>query len=174
MKENIILTLATEDDVEALVESKMDTALWCYDDLIPTDKEATRKEVTERLSSDWYKQYLIRLDNPERTVIGELHLHWYVKERESWELGYCISPEHCGHGYATEAANVALTYAFEDWKAHKVVAMCNEHNIASFKVMEKLGMVREGTFREEFYWQGRWVNQLFYSLLDSEYQKMRS
>lgn len=45
---------------------------------------------------------------------------------------------------------------------------------ASYKVMEKVGMVREGTFREEFYWQGRWVNQLFYSLLDSEYQKMRS
>lgn len=70
-----------------------------------------------------------------------------------------------------EAATIALKYAFEDWNAHKVVAMCNEFNIASSKVMERLGMVREGVFREELPWQDKWVDQFFYSILDSDYRK---
>jgi len=38
-------------------------------------------------------------------------------------------------------------------------------------VLEKLGMVREGVFREELPWQGKWVNQFFYSILDSDYRE---
>lgn len=77
---------------------------------------------------------VIKLNDSKRTPIGELHIHWYVKERESWEIGYCIFPEYRGHGYCVKAAKIALKYAFEDWNAHKVVAMCNEFNIASCKV----------------------------------------
>ncbi len=128
--------------------------------------------VTERISSDWYKQYLIKLNNTEKTTIGELHIHWYVKERESWEMGYSIFPEYQGQGYSIEAARIALKYAFEEWNAHKVVSMCNEFNIASYKVLEKIGMIREGVFREELHRQGKWVDQYFYCILDSEYQKM--
>lgn len=88
-------------------------------------------------------------------------------------IGRCIFPEYKRQRYCAEAAKLALKYAFEDWDAHKVVAMCNEYNIASFMVMEKLGMVREGIFREELPWHDKWVNQLFYCILDSEYRKMR-
>lgn len=171
MKERIKLSPATFDDVEFIVDIKTSESLWYFEDHIPSDKEAVRKNVIERFNSDWYKEYIIRLDDPERTPIGELHIHWYTKERESWELGYCIFPDYRGQGYCVEAATIALKYAFEDWNAHKVVAMCNEFNIASSKVMERLGMVREGVFREELPWQDKWVDQFFYSILDSDYRK---
>lgn len=172
MKERIILSLATLDDVDFIVDKKTCTSLWRYEDVISSDKEEVRKNVVEKINSAWYKQYIIKLDVPEKTPIGELHIHWYVKERGSWEIGYCIFPKYRGQGYCVEAARIALKYAFEDWNAHKVVAMCNEFNIASYKVMERLGMVREGIFREELSWQGKWVNQFFYCILDSEYRKM--
>lgn len=173
MKERIILSPATLDDVEFIVDIKTCESLWPFEDHIPSDKEAVRKSVLERINSDWYKEYIIKLDDPERTPIGELHIHWYTKERESWEIGYCIFPEYRKQGYCVEAAKIALNYAFEDWNAHKVVAMCNEFNIASSKVLEGLGMVREGIFREELPWQGKWVNQFFYCLLESDYRKMK-
>lgn len=174
MKERIILTPATLEDVELIVDTKTSASLWFYEDSISTDKEAVRKDVVERIDSDWYKQYIIQLDDSERTPIGELHIHWYVKERGSWEMGYSIFPEYRGQGYSVEAANIALKYAFEDWDAHKVVGMCNEFNIASSKTLERLGMVREGIFREELFWQGQWVDQFFYSLLESDYRSKRT
>lgn len=96
-------------------------------------------------------------------------MHWYVKERESWELGYSLFPEYRGQGYCTEAAQLALKLAFKEWRAHRVVAMCNEYNTSSIKVLDRLGMVREGVFREEIHWNNQWVNQYFYAILDREY-----
>jgi len=173
MKQRIILSLATLEDVDFIVDVKTNSSLWPYeDDIASADKDAVCKIVVERINSDWYKQYIIQLDNSEKPPIGVIHIHWYEKERKAWEIGYCIFPEYQRQGYCVEAAKIALRNAFEDWNAHKVVAMCNEYNIASYKVMEKLGMTREGIFREELPWQGKWVNQFFYCILESEYQKM--
>lgn len=174
MEQRILLAAATMDDVDFIVAAKTDASLWPYEDSIPTDREALRKKVIERIDSDWYKQFIIRLNNPERTAVGELHVHWYVRERGSWEIGYCIFPEFRGRGYCVDAARLALKQAFEDWNAHKVVAMCNEHNIASYKVMEKIGMTREGIFRQELPWQDSWADQFFYSILDSDYHQPRA
>lgn len=172
VKKRIILSLASMDDVDFIVDKKTSASLWPYEDFVSSDKEAVRNNVIEKINSDWYKQYIIRFDDHEKTPIGEVHIHWYVKDRESWEIGYCIFPEYQGQGYCVEGAKLALKYAFEDWNAHKVVAMCNEFNIASYKVLERTGMVREGIFREELSWQGKWVNQFFYSILDSDYREM--
>lgn len=62
-----------------------------------------------------------------------------------------------------------MKLAFEEWKAHRVVAMCNEYNTSSIQVLDRLGMVREGVFREEIHWNNQWVNQYFYAMLDREY-----
>ncbi|MHB1153509.1 MAG: GNAT family N-acetyltransferase [Eubacteriales bacterium] len=174
MKQKIILTLATLNDVDFIVDVKTNPSLWPYEDIASVDKDAVRKNVIERINSDWYKQYIIQIENSEGPPIGVLHMHWYDKERKSWEIGYCIFPEYQRQGFCVEAAKIALMYTFEDWNAHKVVAMCNEYNIASYKVMEKLGMTREGIFREELPWQGKWVDQFFYCILDSEYRKMNA
>lgn len=171
MEHRVMLIPFTMEDVDFIVDVKTDVLLWEYEDDISTDKDAVRKKVLERFKGNWYKQYIIQLNTPEKTPIGGLHIHWYTKERESWEIGYCIFPEYRGQGYCVEAANIALKYAFEDWNAHKVVAMCNEFNIASYRVLEKLGMTREGVFREELPWKGKWVNQYFYSILDREYRE---
>jgi RimJ/RimL family protein N-acetyltransferase len=171
MEQRIVLTPAKEEDIDFIVDVKTDITLWPYEDDIATDKDAVRKNVIERLDGRWYKQYLIRLNTDQRTPIGAVHAHWYVKERESWELGYCVFSEYRRQGYSTEATQIILKYAFEEWHAHKVVAMCNEHNVPSYKVLEKLGMTREGIFREELFWQGKWVDQYFYCILDREFRK---
>ncbi|MEK4517285.1 GNAT family protein [Paenibacillus sp. FSL H8-0122] len=170
MNARVTLSPVTRDDIDFITDLEMSASLWPFEDMLPTDKDAVRKTVTERIHSDWHRQFLIRLASPEATLVGELSIHWYVKERESWELGYSLFPEYRGQGYCTEAAQLALKLAFEEWKAHRVVAMCNEYNTSSIKVLDRLGMVREGVFREEIHWNNQWVNQYFYAILDREYR----
>ena len=115
MKQRIILSPAALEDVDFIVEIKTNPSLWPYEeDIASADKEAVCRKVTERINSNWYKQYIIQLDNQERPPIGALHIHWYEKEREAWEIGYCIFPEYQRRGYCVEAAKLALRYAFED------------------------------------------------------------
>lgn len=169
---NVLLKPVTMEDAELIADIKMDKSLWEYEpgEDIPTDREATRREIIKRIGSDWYKEHLIVLDDPQRTPVGELHLHWYVKERGSWEIGYCVFPPYRRQGFCLAASRLALKEAFSRYGAHKVVGMCNAHNAASSRVMEKSGMRKEGVFREELPWNGIWADQYFYSILEKEFQ----
>lgn len=64
------------------------------------------------------------------------------------ELGYWIAVEHWGRGYATEAARAMLDHGFGALDLTRVVAHCLTRNPGSWRVMEKLGMQREGRLRE--------------------------
>ncbi len=172
MKNGIILSPATLEDVDFIVGVKTNPSFWPYEeDVVNADKDEVRKKVVERIYSDWHKQYIIHKNNLEKTPVGLIFLRWYIKERESWEIGFCIFPEYQRQGYCLEAAKMVLKHGFEEWNAHKVVGMCNENNIVSKTLMEKLGMTLEGIFREELPWPDRWDNQLFYCILDREYRK---
>ncbi len=69
-------------------------------------------------------------------------------------LGYWIGRPYWGQGYATEAGARMVTYAFEEQDLHRVMAHVIRHNRASTRVLEKLGMVYEGTLRQHLYHWG--------------------
>ena len=64
------------------------------------------------------------------------------------ELGYWIGVPFWGRGYCTEAAAAVIAYAFSQLRLHRVHASCFGCNASSRRVLEKIGMVREGTLRE--------------------------
>lgn len=171
MKNRLILVLVKQDDIDFLVKLHMDRNLWSYEPIeeIPTDLRKVYKRTKDNLNNNWRKEYIIKLNNEDNTIIGSLSLECYTKHRKSWEIGYCILPEYQRKGYCFEAIRMALKYAFEDFDAHKVFAMCNEYNVGSYCVLERTGFTKEGIFKEELPWKGKWVDQYFYSLLDSEY-----
>ena len=106
---------ATLEDVKFIVEVKTNPSYWPYEeDVITADKDEVCKKVIERINSDWHKQYIIQRNNLERTPLGLIHLHWYIKERESWEIGFCIFPDYQRQGYCLEAAKMILKNAFEE------------------------------------------------------------
>jgi len=174
MDKRVELRLCGEQDIERLARIKTDRDLWEYEDDIPTDLTEVEDTIRRRMAGTSYRQYLICLLDADRTVIGELHIHWYVKERQSWELGYALFPAYRRKGYCIEAVRIALEYAFTQWGAHKVVAMVNSFNADSSKVLDRVGMKREGVFRRELPWRGQWADQWFYSLLEEEYHPIRS
>lgn len=64
-----------------------------------------------------------------------------------WELGYVLARSYWGNGYMTEAIKVLVDWALKQDKIYRIWAVCDIENIASARVMEKVGMRREGILR---------------------------
>ncbi|HWL53502.1 MAG TPA: GNAT family N-acetyltransferase [Chthoniobacteraceae bacterium] len=87
-------------------------------------------------------------------------------EHRRAELGYWIGLPYWGRGYATEAARKIVAYGFAIWKLHRITAHHFVSNPASGRVLEKLGMKREGLLREHFYKPGQGFRDAYlYGLL---------
>ncbi len=112
---------------------------------------------------------------------GKMIGHLYFSPTEepefrTWELGYIFNPQFYGYGYATEACRALLDYAFAELGAHRVMAMCNPDNSASWRLLERLGMRREGHhlqqafFRRDSKGHPIWHDAYQYAVLDREWQ----
>jgi RimJ/RimL family protein N-acetyltransferase len=86
------------------------------------------------------------------------------------EIGYWIGKKYWNEGYATEAASCLLDYAFVSLKVHKVVSHHFARNPASGRVLEKLGMKREGFLKEHIRKLDSWEDLIQYGMLDTEYK----
>ncbi len=89
------------------------------------------------------------------------------------EIGYVFRKEHWGKGIATEVADVLLDFGFTDFKLHRIIAGVDTENIASQRVLEKIGMTREAHFREEVFRRGGWRDTYIYAILEQEWRTRR-
>ena len=73
------------------------------------------------------------------TIIGGINLG-YSKDRKSCEIGWTIHKMYRNKGFAAEAANALVEYAFNTLKVEKITTHCDSKNVASENVMKKLHM----------------------------------
>ncbi|NUT34780.1 MAG: GNAT family N-acetyltransferase [Hamadaea sp.] len=102
--------------------------------------------------------------------IGWCTLNRWNPEYRSASLGYCFGEAAWGHGYATEAARALLGWAFDTLDLNRVQAEADTRNLASARVLEKLGFVREGTLREDCVVNGDVSDSWIYGLLRREWR----
>ena len=76
-------------------------------------------------------------------LVGDVVLMWHSREHRGGEIGYVINPEFGGHGYATEAAGGVLDWLKSLDAVKHIQATCDVGNIASARVLEKLGLSRK-------------------------------
>jgi RimJ/RimL family protein N-acetyltransferase len=81
------------------------------------------------------------------------------------ELGYWIGVPYWGRGYATEAARALMRYGYSRLGLHRIQARHFLRNPASGRVMEKLGMSREGVLRQSVRKWGRFEDVVLYARL---------
>ena len=103
-------------------------------------------------------------------MIGGCDLGAVRQGQGASDMGYCLHPDFWGQGYATEAANVVLGLAFNALGLHRVTATCDPDNVGSWRVMEKIGMRREGHEQEAALFKGCWHDTLRYAVLGREWQ----
>lgn len=86
------------------------------------------------------------------------------------ELGYALGRRWWGQGLMTEAVVEVIRYGFEDLGLNRIEARCIPTNTGSARVMEKVGMVYEGTIREQVFYKGSFDDLKMYSILRREWQ----
>lgn len=105
-------------------------------------EEASKREAAQRSKQDFFFAVCLKENNK---LIGNIYFNQQeYKEINTWEIGYVFNSAYWGGGYATESCARILKYGFEELGAYRVVAMCNPENTASWKLMERLNMRREG------------------------------
>jgi len=106
---------------------------------------------------------------PSGMVVGSVALS-INKNHKRGELGYMVAKEHWNRGYCTEAVRAAMRYGFGVLGLNRIQAMHFPRNRASGRVMEKLGMTREGLLRQYVANRGAFEDVAFYSILRGEFE----
>ncbi|QQE81396.1 GNAT family N-acetyltransferase [Alicyclobacillus sp. SO9] len=100
-------------------------------------------------------------------LIGGSGLH--IEEYQQASLGYCFNRAFWGQGFATESAHALCEFGFSRLNLHRIYATCRPENVTSARIMEKLGMTKEGVLREHMFWKGKWQSSFIYGILASEF-----
>jgi len=131
--------------------------------------DQTKAFVAQQTAGEEVTAYALML-TAEAKLIGHMVWHPWFAPR-TYEIGWVLHPDYHRRGYASEAASALLRYGFERLGLHRIIATCQPENPASYGVMEKIGMRREGHFRQCIY-RGNdgWWDEYFYALLDEEWQ----
>jgi len=114
--------------------------------------------------------WAITLQNqPE--LIGTIGFWRIDKENYRAEIGYLLHPGQQGKGLMQEAIATVLKYGFQTIKLHSVEANVNPANNASIKLLEKNKFVKEAHYKENYFYDGKFLDSAIYSLLsDRQYQ----
>jgi RimJ/RimL family protein N-acetyltransferase len=103
-------------------------------------------------------------------VIGGIDLRFDF-EHQVGELGYSIAQTHWGKGLVAEVAGAVIDAAFTAYPdLNRIRAWADSRNAGSLRVMEKLGMIREGTLRQNYVNRGEFVDQVWCGILRSEWE----
>lgn len=106
-------------------------------------------------------------DRSNPLLIGGIGVE-ICREDDKGEIGFWIEQSHWGKGVATEAASALMKFGFQKLRLNKIVAYHMVRNPASGRVMEKLGMRKEGVFRDHVKKSGQYEDSVAYGILASD------
>jgi RimJ/RimL family protein N-acetyltransferase len=104
-------------------------------------------------------------------VIGQSNLNIESKEHNCAEIGWVTHQDFHRQGYAREASEAVLKYAFDVLQIHRVKAVMDTRTPASAAVAESLGMRKEAEFKEVEFFKGDWCDMWNYAILRSEFTR---
>lgn len=172
--DRLVLRQVTEADVNEIYFLRSDAGLMKYIDRPSLKSEedaiALIRKIAKLLQDNEGINWGICLKENNR-LLGTIALFNFVKEHYRCELGYMLHPGFQGKGIAQEALTAVLKYAFNLINLHSIEANVNPGNMASIKLLERNGFVKEAYFRENFYFEGKFLDSAIYSLLCSTERK---
>jgi RimJ/RimL family protein N-acetyltransferase len=107
-------------------------------------------------------------------LIGNCGIRKDFASAHEADMGYVLSPDQWGRGYATEAARAILRFGFTGLGVHRVWSCCVPENTASAHMLEKIGMRQEGHLRDKEFFKERWLDSLLFAILEDEWREQNS
>lgn len=168
--ERLILRPVTLRDSKDMYEyaSDAETAYYVFDR--HESLEATERSIVSYFIEQPLGKFGIELKDSGK-MIGTIDLR--VKDRNKRAIvGYTLNKAYQGKGYMTEAGRRILELGFDTLGLQCIASLHDERNDASGRVMQRMGMQKEGVQRFVSTWkEGEWFNDVYYSILKSEYDE---
>ncbi|HEY1928334.1 MAG TPA: GNAT family protein [Caulobacteraceae bacterium] len=173
--ERMVLRDFRFDDLEAVHAYASDPEVVRYMPWGPNTEDDTRERMkfseTEAATCPRTEYNLAIELLAEQRVVGSIALHPVDLPNGTMMTGYCLRRDLWGRGLVFEAARALLDAGFGQLGLHRIFATCDVRNTGSWRVMEKLGMRREGLLRKDRLVRGEWRDTYVYAVLAEEWSR---
>lgn len=141
---------------------------WPPDDLTRSAFRRRLRRHAEEIERDESYPFLIFSD-ADHALLGGLTLGQIRRGvAQAATLGYWMGAPYAGRGYMTRAVRAAVGFGFAALRLHRIEAACLPHNVASVKLLDRVGFSREGYARAYLRINGEWQDHLLFALIESD------
>ena len=170
--ERLKLRPIQQSDSAAIFEYRSDAVTNKYQGFIPK----TIEEVNEFIAKNpvqynqpetWFQ--LVLIEKASCKVVGDLGIHFIGEDGQQCELGCTLNKKYQGKGFATEAMKMTIDYLFNSHDKHRIIASVDPQNEPSIRLLERLNFRQEAHFRESLLIDDKWVDDVVFGLLKSEW-----
>lgn len=176
--ERLLLRRFRAGDWKDLFEYLSDESVVRYEPYETYSEEACMEEAESRAKNGSFWAVCLKGNGK---LIGNVYFERQEpKDFSTWEIGYVFNSAYHRKGYATESCRRILGYGFNELNAHRIIAMCDPENTASWKLLERLGMRREGRmlqkafFRRDEKGDPVWHDAYLYAILSEEWRASKT
>ena len=165
--ERVQLRPYRDDDADALYAIYSDPQVMRYWSYPPWTERAQADDYLQRdresVGAAMIAWAIARPDDDR--LIGTATLLGIDRAQGRAEIGYALAAAQWRHGYAQEALRLALMHAFDSLQLRRIEADTDPRNAASFRLLERIGFIREGLLRERWLVAGELQDTALYGLL---------
>lgn len=168
--DRLLIRLPQESDIDALTAYRSDPQVSRLQDWdLPYPRERAERLVAGHADRDDVvpgtgTQLAIEVAG---RLIGDLYVG-LDEHAGVAEIGFTLAAEHHGKGYAVEAASAVVDDLIDRLGVHRIVAELSPDNLASARLLERLGMSFEYLAEKSFWWRGAWDDNLHYAMTAEE------
>lgn len=174
----LVLREFREDDVQAMRRVDADPEVKRYlpsEVLTEVETSAAIRWYIEQAREEprtFYDLAITCSETPETAfeAVGWCRLAHRHDEVRQGEIAYLLRRDLWGRGFATEVAARLLEFGFGTLELHRVFATCRPANVASWRVLERVGMRREGFLKQHRWMKGAWHDSYLYAVLEDEWR----
>ncbi len=166
--ERIILRQLTLSDLDDVFENDREPEFVRYTPHLPAKFISDAEAYLQRIAKTFSNREVLTFGferKSDKKIMGHCSLHNIVPQHHRAEIGYGIGPAYWGQGYGFEGVKEVIRFGFDDMGFHRIEASCDPRNTRSIKLLERCGLVYEGTLRENEICKGERVSNTIYSIL---------
>jgi len=173
--ERLLIRQFKEEDAERLFEIRSNDEVMRYMDTFPENNVNEIKHKIQEMNLGFDMKLGLNwaiVEKSSGTMIGYFGIWRIERDNCRGEIGYSLDPKYWGKGYMAEAFRTIIPFGFQQLHLHSMEGNINPHNESSRRILLKHGFVKEGYFRENFYFDEKFLDSEIYSLLEKDWDNL--
>lgn len=171
--DRLILRCVRLSDAESILKYRSNPEIYEYQNWKPQMLQDVEDYINRKISkvsnipNTWYQLGIILKETNK--LVGDIGIHFMDTDNLQVEIGFTLSLEYQGKGYAKEAVVGVINYLFNNLYKHRIIASVDPRNVKSIALLERIGMKIEAHFKKSIWFNGEWADDVVYAVLEEEW-----